>query len=158
MTPSLMTPGSPEVILIFYFCVLNNLESKNWILRDKFISVRVKDAKQMFIETKTNKQTKHKNPKTKGQWSIRGQKIKQSHLVWLPNYLHCLWLVSTSLPSPESQGYRETTTGRLEDIFSHKFQEFNGKKKKEVTSSGSPSSGQSVPISDVLIMRTGPWD
>lgn len=105
MTSSLMAPGSPDFILLF----TKHLESKNWILRDELISARMKYAKQMFAET------------NKGQWAIRWLKIKQNHLPWLPNHLHCVCLCSTSLPSTECQGYGETITGRLGDICSPKF-------------------------------------
>ena len=42
-----MTLGPPEFILAPLLCP-EHLKTKNWILRDKCISLKVKDAKQMF--------------------------------------------------------------------------------------------------------------
>lgn len=47
--PSPMTLGPAECILVLHFGVLNAM---NWILTDTFISLRVKDANEMFAETK----------------------------------------------------------------------------------------------------------
>lgn len=105
-------PNDTRITRIYPYIPLlcpEHLESKNWILRDKLISVRVKDAKQVFAETKQRPVF------------CKVAENKQNHLGWLPKYLHRLWLVSTSLPSTECQGYRETTTGGLEDICSPKF-------------------------------------